>query len=375
MIEGAPKKKLSGPRSILAAVALGSLPTADTAPVPETAAPAASQQESAEPSLRQSLYDANPFLFSHTEASEASRDPSLEAMEEIARLLPQQPSENRMQYANRLAGISRYLYSHELSSTESSIAAAIERIEQAKERFGDYPVFGRRTLVGAGVDTVTEASETRAQFLDEQMASALEAEAPGYEVFSGLNENHQATAESATEARNAILEAIASSGSESITVLFNAHGGEDRIYLGEVGLDSHANTDAPSNISPQDLAEAFIRKYQQGAGENPDVLILANCYSGSFVLDFLTLLRDQGAPIPIILTATESGQAGLTLFHRNLSELAARSGGLRVRDLIEHFSRTDLNIGSNPVIFLPDLPDNARPVQVARQEDSTRGLA
>lgn len=303
----------------------------------------------------------------YEKAEGKEEDASLLGAERALELVPRRAGEVNGQYADRIAQITRYLTFRNLPITPENIVGAEKGIGMTKEFFKSYSIFRERTLFIAGVSTdATAEGEKYSQFTKEDVTGPIKERSQAFESISGLSPTLEATRASAEGARSRALQEIRTSREESITVIFNAHGGGTEISLGEVGDDGLARNDTLSNISVTDLASAFIARYdtiRKSGSETPDVLILANCYSGTFALSFLAELRKRNAPVPIIVTATESGQSGLVTFQHDLSELVKQNP--TVGGFVRHYSQTNLGFGSNPIIFLPDPTNTSIPVPVA----------
>lgn len=349
-----PNKKFI--RNALAAVAMSNLPTVDSPPK-EPEQPVYSQEE-----LRTALFEANPFIFGDTSYEDATSDESLE-LRELSAYVDREDDEDVTSYAERLAQISRYLHFSGLEITTENIVEAQIEIVKHREKYADYPLLQPKTFLAAGADE----EEGSSRFASEFMLEGLENQGVQVEVLSSFSDNVESSAELARANKIKLLEGIAVSTEESITVFLNTHGARESIYLGPVDETKHAKESFDSNISPQELAEALIARAQQKDGQSeskPDVIILSTCYSGSFGVELQRILAEKNIPLPIIVTATETDQYGLTLFQRKLAKSFSEEEQFTVGKFIDDYKNHDATIGSNPVVLVPNSNNQTSAVQI-----------
>ncbi|MCB0322719.1 MAG: hypothetical protein KDD69_04065 [Bdellovibrionales bacterium] len=121
---------------------------------------------------------------------------------------------------------------------------------------------------------------------------------------------------SSMAAKNGFLEAVRTSASPGgARIIVDAHGAHEFFAsAGGVpitGPDGVTRIESPgieSMVAAKELAEALLDRSKQFPDEPPALLAFASCLSGSYADALLGHLTRLGAPVPIVISATETNE-------------------------------------------------------------------
>jgi hypothetical protein len=273
-------------------------------------------------------------------------DLSLSRTDRIDLLLAKNKNEGRFARAERIAEISRYLYFRNIKPSRGTIHKAQAAIHKEQNAWKDQPLIN---------DTVLYAATAGERFMDPRELSKISNLTKYLEVFS--TDEGRTTAEARDEFLRAIVETEG-----PITAIINMHGNSDVVVF----QDESEEQETGAELWSDELSYAFSERYVKWPKiKGTDVLILESCSSGSYAHAVLLDLLYQDSRIPIIAA---SGEAGQTTYTREEggSEFGERylfMGTQKVGDLYENYNWDEM--GSNPLIFVPQSTKQRLPVQVS----------
>lgn len=193
-------------------------------------------------------------------------------------------------------------------------------------------------------------------------------------ITSRTNGNNQRGVDSASVAKESVLQRIGQLDREPLTLILSAHGGESGILVGQSMQPSGELS--PTYIHADELAAAYATKYRSmsarlNARLTPDILALVNCASGSFADKFTTSLimaeidqepeRFQYAFKPTIpITFAASTSTEISYINQLLFRMTEHT---TVGEMYRYTDRVDAGgrAHSNPSIRAGD-PDSGEPV-------------
>lgn len=273
-------------------------------------------------------------------------DYSLDNVDRIDQLLTKNKNEDRFARAERIVEISRYLYFRNMKPSRVTIQKAQTAIQKEQNAWKD------QTLIN---DTVLYAATAGERFMDTRELSKISELTENLEIFATDEDR------TTSEARDEFLKAIVETQGP-ITAIISMHGNSDLVAFQEESEDE----DTAAELWTHQLSYAFFERYEkQPKLKGTDVLILESCSSGSYAHAVLLDLLYQNSRTPIIAA---SGEAGQTTYSREEggSEFGERylfSGTQTVGDLYNNYSWDEM--GSNPLIFVPQSTKSRLPVQVS----------
>ena len=246
------------------------------------------------------------------------------------------------------AMVSRQLVSKRLPPTKENIANILKKHEELISRYFLQPVFGQRTIIFAEHEIYQNIHPE----LDGQHRFGRDDLMAGIQQFSlqveRFRPNFPGKMGLESEGR-VFLVALEKAAERPMTVVMDGHG------LGASAM----------GISPIALAESYAGRHKNlrntlgNIKTEPDVFLMASCFSADFVQQFLRELADLGAPIPIVITESERGQLswgegkalGGNIIYQHLLHDASKPPTIgRMIGINEH------NKNSNPTVMLPSLP-------------------
>ncbi len=286
-------------------------------------------------------------------------DKTLIGLDETASLITKHDSETIRTYTERVVRIHRYLTFRGLEATASSVEQAEQEIKEAQDEWGTYEIFSGHTLV------VSDDTDEGIDFLVKN-PTQIQRASDTFELLHGSE-----TLESYQAVRQQALEKIASS-SERMNVVFTMHGLPDVISVGTVLKDKQ---EISVNITPEDIVTALAKKYENQenvarALTEPDVIILANCYSGSFAMKVVEGLQSKKLPIPLIITNSEAGQESYGSKEQGIVflDILLKNENPTISDI---YGMDIWEVESNPVVLAPHQGDLTQPIQISALEGSS----
>lgn len=273
--------------------------------------------------------------------------------------------------------VARNLYFRGMKVTPENVRHMGEQIKQMRERLEEYPLFGNTVFLAH--------EEMRAdgtpRFGKKPLLDGIRAVSQSF-YFISPNVNRDAgdyrvTSQSLAKAAKETIDRIVktpSSPTAHFTFVADAHGGGEgkgAIYLsdgqviGESGKDSIRETARTQKLAAEQIAYAFIRRYQdlekrRVARTRPDVIILASCFSSNIIRSIASILSKANMPLPIMIGQAEYDQYsysdsnsrfGNTFLGHTILQWPERQG--RVPSVGEVVGEDPFQKNSNPVIFIP----------------------
>ena len=273
-------------------------------------------------------------------------DYSLDNVDRIDQLLAKNKNEDRYARAERIAEISRYLYFHNIRPSRVTIQKAQTAIHKEQNAWKDQTIIN---------DTVLYGATSGERFMNTRELSKISELTENLEIFSADEER------TTTEARDEFLQAIIETKGP-ITAVLSMHGNSDVVAFQEESEEE----DTAAELWTSELSYAFVQRYvKQPKLKGTDVLILESCSSGSYAHVVLLDLMYQHSPLPIIAAAGEAGQTTYTREEggSEFTEHYLSSGTQTVGDLYNNYDWDEM--GSNPLIFVPQSTNRRLPVQVS----------
>lgn len=259
--------------------------------------------------------------------------------------------------------LARNLYFQEKEITQDNVKNEYLRVLEAQEEMSSTTIFKDRNVLMSSHNELNTWDRFKGEHLfgrdevqDEirQQGGELTALRPD-QTYESLKHNKEKT-----------LQSIINT-SPPFTFMFSGHGGPDAIYFSDgqpkntpkapVEADI-VETENTVKITVQEFAEAYIKRHEQhGDPKTPDIIILACCYSHTFIRDFYKILEDANVKPPITLGIAEYNQLGA-------ADITSAYGYKFHKQVLDFGSNTTTTIGtiienefkhttSNPSLYIP----------------------
>jgi hypothetical protein len=288
---------------------------------------------------------------------------------------------SEIEQAQWKAMAARNLFWKDEAVNEKNVKLEILRIEKYRQKYDKYKIFNN-TIVAAHEEVLKDRS---VRFGRPELLRIAKANSEDF-YFVSPHFDHEkgdfkVTLESLKKAKER-WEKLMINTEGVVTALFDGHGAPDAWYFidGQIAGDkkekdnpqSVLETEKTVKISGEEIALTLFKRYNDSAKSDkaqrePDVIILASCYSSNLSREIIDYLRKANMPLPIILTMSEYGQEGYTDFSPEGNNFFTNTI-LQIHEkgmpTIGGFIRNELNQkNSNPTLIVPD--DQGRPMQIS----------
>lgn len=319
------------------------------------------------------------IYLSGQEALEFSYDKSLTIIKNLnlynnpPRLLQNMNSYSRSEYLLRTA---RTMYLSNISPTRDNFDNVLRNIIEIRENkeLKDKQLFtNRNVVVFAHNELLTGAellnNKDNERFGNQKLMHALEKQNPKEIEYIKSKDDMLSLRQKSQQFLSYIEQ------HKDLTVIINAHGSPDGIFLTDGIPDKNGELDSAykdqTNISTDELVDALLKRYQNDIYDVP-IFIFSSCFNQNYIRTIIEKIQkinnEKGINIliPIMIGSAEYGQYGFSNYDHAtrdpfLDALLINKPSTTINDILHiEDNQKKLGIPSNVSVFIPIKKDGSK---------------